>query len=421
MHAFKTLVTVLVATVCLFSCSQQDKTPQQFIYGEDPAQFGVTPERIAALDSVLQSFVADRKVPCVTAFVAKGGHVVYEKSFGIKNLETGAPARTDDIYVLFSQTKAIVAVALMTLYEQGLVGIEDPISKWIPGFSEEVLTEVNDDGTYKTVPADRPVRVGDLLCHSSGYMAPLTNKLARLQGEGGMRGAPRTTVGASVEANKVRPLGFQPGTDWNYNVDMDVIAYLIEIVSGKTLQEYLKEVIFTPLGMDHTAYYYDDPSLRDRIVTTYSKADGEFVTSPWSSLDSVFEGPKTYAGGTFGLYGPIEDYAKFCQMLMNGGEFNGHRILHPETIALMTTNRLPEVNSGGEGFQFGLGFELFGNDIRKNVPAMSSRCFRWGGAAGTEYLMDPENDLVMLYYISMWGATHTYDDYLKAAYGLFGL
>ena len=410
----------LFAATLAVSCNRSG-IPEEFNYKVKPAKLGVSSEKIAALDDVLQGFVDQEKVSCATAFIAKGGNVVYEKSFGFKDLENKVPASPDDIYVLYSQTKAIVAVALMTLYEQGKFEIDDPISKYIPGFTDEVLTFVGDDGTYTTVPAERPVTVGHLMCHSSGYLAPLTNKLNRILSASWERPfAPRTTVGASVEANKTLPLGFQPGTEWNYNYDMDVIAYLVEILSGKTLQEYLKEALFIPLGMDYTAYYYDDASLKDRIVNTYSKQDGKFVKFSMSSIDNLFNGPKTYAGGTFGLYGPIQDYAKFCQMLVNGGEFNNHRILMPETIQLMLQNRLPEVNGGGKGFRFGLGFELFTHpDKEKIAPQMSDSCFRWGGAAGTEYLMDPENDLVILYYISMWGDTGTYPVFLKAAYDLF--
>ena len=415
-----TLIVLAVLCAGLFVSCRQAGVPEAFNYSVKPEKLGVTQEKIDALDAVLQGFVDEQRVPCVTAFVAKGGDVVYEKSFGCKDLEKQIPARTDDIYVLFSQTKAIVAVALMTLYEQGKFDVEDPISKYIPGFTDQVLTEVGDDGSFTAVPAERPVTIAHLLSHSSGYQAPLANKLNRMLIASGQRqAAPRTTVGAAVEAAKDLPLGFQPGTEWNYNVDMDVIAYLVEILSGKTLQEYLKEVIFTPLGMDHTAYYFDDESLKERFVTTYTKRDGQFVKA-MSGADSVFDGPKTYAGGTYGLYGPIEDYAKFCQMLINGGEFNHHRILKEETIAMMRQNRLPEVNSGGKGFRFGLGFELFDHpDKEKTAPQMSDSCFRWGGAAGTEYLMDPENDLVILYYISMWGSTNTYPTFLKAAYDLF--
>lgn len=413
------IIAAFAAILCI-SCKQQG-VPEEFNYNVKPGKLGVSQEKIAGLDELLQGYVDQERVSCVTAFIAKGGDVVYEKSFGYKDVENKVPARTDDIYVLFSQTKAIVAVALMTLYEQGKFEIDDPISKYIPGFTDEVLTSVEDDGTYTSVPAERPVTIGHLMSHSSGYLAPLSNKLNRIQMASGERtAAPRTTVGASVEANKTLPLGFQPGTEWNYNFDMEVIAYLVEILSGKTLQEYLKETLFIPLGMDHTGYYFDDESLKDRFVISYTKRDGELVRSGSSSFDNLFTGPKTYAGGTLGLYGPIEDYAKFCQMLINGGEFNHHRILKPETIQLMLQNRLPEVNGGGKGFRFGLGFELFTHpDKEKTAPQMSDSCFRWGGAAGTEYLMDPENDLVILYYISMWGDTATYPTFLKTAYDLF--
>lgn len=413
----KKIIILISFLAILVSCAD-DKVPQEFVRDVNPEKLGVSKESIANLDATLESFINDNRVPCATAFVAKGGKVIYEKSFGCKDLETQAPAETDDIYVLFSQTKAIVAVAFMTLYEQGLVKLDDPIDKYIPGFSDTIAKEYDEaSGEWSLVKAERPAQVGDFLCHTSGYLGPNTNKYLNTLSERPQ--ADRSTVGNVVETNKSLPLGFEPGTEWNYNFDMDVIAYLVEILSGKTLQEYLKEVLFEPLGMDFTAYYYDDKSLASRIVKTYRVVDGEFVGGR-SFGGSIFEGPKTYAGGTFGLYGPIQDYAKFCQMLLNKGEFNNHRILKPETIDLMLKNRLPEVNNGGKGFQFGLGFELFGNPDQKKVPQMSDSCFRWGGAAGTEYLVDPENDLVILYYISIMGYdTKTYPTYLDAVYKLF--
>lgn len=424
MTTFRSIaVAALTASLALFvSCASNDSKRQSFNYDVDPTTVGVTAERVASLDSLLQSFIDTKQMPCVTAFVAKGGDVVYNKSFGMKNLETQAPAEVDDIYILFSQTKAIVAVAMMTLVEQGLVDVEDPVSKWIPDFPSEVLVE-SEDGTLCTVPAERPVTIAHLLSHSSGYLAPLTNRHIReIAQSGEATRAPRTSVRENVDFNKRFPLGFQPGTEWNYNYDMEVIAAIIEIISGKTLQDYLRETIFEPLGMDCTAYYFEDESLKPRFVTTYSKRGDEFVVSGFSNPDGVFKGAKTYAGGTMGLYGPIEDYGKFCQMLLNGGSFNGHRILKPETIELMCINRLPEVNAAGDGFQFGLGFQVMGGiPSRKEVESMSSRAFRWGGAAGTEYVIDPDNDLVILYYISMWGKPDVYDDFLRGAYGLFGL
>ena len=409
---------VMAAVMLIAPSCARNTVPQEFVRGVDPAKLGVSQESIASLDAKLESFINDHRVPCATAFIAKGGKVVYEKSFGVKDIDTKAPAETDDIYVLYSQTKAIVAVAFMTLYEQGLVKLDDPIDKYIPGFSDMVVKGFDEaTGEWQLEKAARPAQVGDFLCHTSGYLGPNTNRYQRTLTD--RPAVARTTVGNVVEANKTLPLGFDPGTEWNYNFDMEVIAYLVEILSGKTLQEYLKEVLFEPLGMDFTAYYYDDESLASRFVSTYRVADGEFVRG-MSAGKNLFEGPKTYAGGTLGLYGPIQDYAKFCQMLLNKGEFNNHRILKPETIDLMLQNRLPEVNAGGKGFQFGLGFQLFGKPDQKHVPQMSDSCFRWGGAAGTEYLIDPENDLVILYYISIMGYdTKTYPEYLDVVYNMF--
>ena len=159
------------AAVCALLITSCSDVPESFNHRVNPSKMGVTQDRIEALDDVLQGFVDEEKVSCVTAFVAKGGNVVYEKSFGYKDIENKIPASPDDIYVLFSQTKAIVAVALMTLYEQGKCGLDDPIYHYIPEFTEKVLVSVEDDGNYVSVPAERPVTISHLLSHSSGYPA----------------------------------------------------------------------------------------------------------------------------------------------------------------------------------------------------------------------------------------------------------
>lgn len=416
---FSTAVILALCCFALSSCGQKNSVPQSFNHNPDLLAHGVSEEDIATMDALLESYIDDAQVPCLTAFVAKGGDVLYHKSFGYKNLEEQIPAEKDDIYVIFSQTKAIVAVALMKLYEQGLLDVEDPISKWLPEFPDKVA-ELDMDGSYTLFDAVKPVTIAHLLSHSSGFMAPATSGYVRsISEEGKMPRAPRTTIAENVKFNMQFPLGFEPGTQWNYNLDMDVIAYLVEIISGKPLPEFLEEEIFTPLGMEYTAYYYDDEALRPRFVTSYNKTAEGFGPGGMGSVDAVFNGPKTYAGGTFGLYGTIEDYAKFCQMILNGGEFNGARILKPETIELMSQNRLPELENK-PGFQFGLGFELYrGTPSTKVTERMSDSCLRWGGAAGTEYMIDPENDMVILYYVNLWNRPDTFTKFLDKAYELF--
>jgi CubicO group peptidase (beta-lactamase class C family) len=420
---FKTVYFgILISIVLLSSCGSPKQTGK-FDYNVTPQEVGTTPAKIAKLDSVLQSFVDSKKINGAVGFVAKDGKVVYNKAFGYKNLEGKIPARTDDYYILYSQTKAVVTVALMTLYEQGYFKLDDPVSKWLPNFPDKVITKVNDDGTYETEPVKAPCTFANLLSHSSGISGGLVRQLRTILAKTDTTvkvgiGAKYNTVKEQVEDAMKYPLGFQPGSQWNYNIGVDVAAYIVEVITKKPLRDYLKETVLTPLGMDQTDYYYSDISLKSRFVTAYSVVNGELVPTR-NNINAIFQ-PKTYCAGTLGLHGPIEDYAKFCQMILNKGEFNGHRILKPETIEEMTIiNRLPEENAGGKGFQFGIGLQLFKNPVSKYIPEMSTTCLRWGGAMGTEYLIDPENKLVILYYINMWGATNTYNDYLKGVYGLF--
>jgi CubicO group peptidase (beta-lactamase class C family) len=413
---------MLIALVIFYSCNRSN-IPQRFNHNVSPDKAGITPEKISALDSIIQSFVDGKKVNCAVGFVAKDGKVVYNKAFGYKNIEDKIPALPDDYYILYSQTKAIVTAALMTLHDQGYFELNDPVSKWLPNFPDKVLTKVNEDGTFLTEPVNAPCTFANLLSHSSGVGGGNVRQLKSILAKSDSTikvglGAKYNTVKEQVEDAMKYPLGFQPGSQWNYNIGVDVAAYIIEVITGKPLKDYLQETIFAPLGMDGTAYYYTDQSLRSRFVTAYSNVNGELVPSR-NNLDAIFQ-PTTYCAGTLGLNGPIEDYAKFCQMILNKGKFNDHRILKTETVEEMTTiNRLPETNSGGTGFQFGIGFQLFNNPASKLVPKMSNSSLRWGGAMGTEYLIDPEKELVILYYINIWGQTNTYNDYLKGVYALF--
>lgn len=214
------------------------------------------------------------------------------------------------------------------------------------------------------------------------------------------------------------PLGFDPGSDWNYHVSTNMLAYLIERISGKSLREYVKETILIPLGMNDTDWYYA-PEALSRFVKAYNAIDGTLIPVSNQFSEKTISESQTYAEGALGLNGPIEDYAKFCQMLLNKGIFNGRRILQPETIAQMTTiNRLPEKNAGGKGFKFGLGFELY-NDQKKPAPQVSNTAFAWGGIYGTEYIVDPENGLIALFYLNMPKHESLSPKFIRKAYQLF--
>jgi CubicO group peptidase (beta-lactamase class C family) len=413
--------------------------PQQLRHDVAPEKAGASRAEIAKMDALLQSFVDQQKLSSVVGFVAKDGNVVYDRAFGWKDVENHVPATVYDYYVLMSQTKAITTVAFMTLVEQGKVAIDDPVSKYFPEIPDKVVTAVHEDGTYETRPVKSPMTFVHLLSHTSGLNAGLVADIRKAQRKGsdapaGFGGPVPERIphgqhsgGGNYDAKYLEeemralvkyPLGFDPGTRWNYHISSNMLGYLVERISGRPLREYVKETVLKPLGMNDTDWYYAPASLK-RFVKAYRPVNGKL--EPGSNLysEGAVSAEQTYCEGAIGLNGPIEDYARFCQMLLNKGEFNGHRILRPETIELMTTiNRLPE-NSGAEpGFQFGLGFEL--HRTKKPVPAVSDSAFAWGGLMGTGYIIDPDRHLIALYYVNMYNPEQLYPRFLEQAYRLAG-
>ncbi|MEO6550506.1 MAG: serine hydrolase domain-containing protein [Ferruginibacter sp.] len=432
---------LLSSTVLLLlSCSTTKHAavvPEKFNHEVNLKKWGTTLKKIQGLDSLLLSFVNQKRLSSVVGFVAKDGNVVYKKAFGWKDIENHVPASVDDYYVLFSQTKAVTTVAFMTLVEKGLVSVDDPVSKYFPSISNQVVTKVNGDGTYETRPVKSPMTFAHLMSHSSGLNAGLVGEIrkaeAKKNGRSATPGMPEKTPNGqhSFDGNydikyladgmldlAKYPLGFDPGTEYNYHISTNMLAYMIERISGKTLREYVKETVLEPLGMNNTDWYYK-PEALSKFVKAYSLVDGKLEPASNMFSEATVSNEQTYCEGALGLNGPIEDYAKFCQMLLNKGVFNGHRILKKETVELMTTiNRLPEKNAGGKGFQFGLGFELH-NEQRKPVPEVSNTAYAWGGMYGTQYIIDPTNNIIALYYINMPRNEWLYPTFLSKAYKLF--
>jgi CubicO group peptidase (beta-lactamase class C family) len=434
------VLLIILSTGCKNTTVQKDNTPQRFTESRDLSRQGVDERKVKSIDSLLQSFIDNKKLNCVAAFVAKGGNIVYKKAFGWKDIENQVPATVEDYYVLFSQTKAITTVAFMTLVDKGLVAIDDPVSKYFPEIPDQVVTEVNEDGTYETRPVQSPMTFVHLMSHSSGLNAGLVRQIR--QAERGSRSAAPAGFGGAIpekvpcgqhsfggndkakylaeemQALVKYPLGFDPGTQWNYHVSTNMLGYMVERISGKPLRDYVKEAVLEPLGMNNTDWFFP-PDALVRFVKPYNAVDGKLEPGSTMYAEGAICNEHTYCEGAIGLNGPIEDYAKFCQMLLNNGKFNGQQILKPETVELMTTvNRLPEVNAGGKGFKFGLGFELY-NHLKKPVPAVSNTAFAWGGLFGTDYIIDPQNDLIVLFYMNMYKHEHLYPVFLDKVYDTF--
>lgn len=429
----KRMISVMVLAAMASACSVENTPSLPQASDEATAQQA----EIAQMDSLLQSFIDNKKTNSLAAWVAKDGNVIYANAFGWKDAERKVPASLDDYYVLFSQTKAITTVAFMTLVEKGLVDINDPVSKYFPEIPDRVLVSINDDGSYETRPVSTPMTFVHLMAHTSGIDGGLAGEARRKKTGGagplGFSGEyndlqphGQHTGGGNYHAEYLEeemlalaqyPLGFDPGTQWNYHISSNMLGYLIERISGQPLRTYIKENVLQPLAMNDTDWYYDPEALA-KFVAPFSLVDGELVPGSEVYSRSTISTQQTYAEGAIGLNGPITDYVKFCQMLLNKGELNGRRILKPETIELMTTiNRLPPPQQADYPLQFGLGFELYHAD-KKPVPAVSNSAYAWGGMMGTEYIIDPENNMIALFYLNMYQRDSLYPEFLSKAYQL---
>jgi CubicO group peptidase (beta-lactamase class C family) len=429
-----------VLLVCNCSAPNAVNTTSQQLNTKGLEPSGVNSKNTQSIDSLLQSLVDQKKVSSVVGFIAKNGTVEYHKAFGWKDIENKVPASPDDYYILFSQTKAITTVAFMTLVEKGLVDIHDPVSKYFPGIPNRVVTAVHEDGTYETRPVSTPMTFVHLMSHTSGLGSGLVREIRRVEsqpsgksnsientstdkvpnGQHSFGGIPNAKyLEEEMLALSRYPLGSDPGSEWNYHISTNMLGYMIERISGKPLREYVKTTVLEPLGMKQTDWYYKPEDI-ERFVKAYDLVDGELKPTSNAFSKATTSSEQTYCEGAIGLNGPISDYARFCQMLLNKGEFNGKRILKSQTVELMTTvNRLPKENSGGKGFQFGLGFELY-NEVKKPVGEVSNSAYAWGGLFGTEYVIDPENNMIVLFYLNMPKREHVYPMFLSKAYQTLG-
>ena len=399
-------------------CNNFGKTdlgkPQTFSYKPDFASLKVDEARLGRIDALLKEYVDEGIIPHALTFVAKNGQVIHNKAFGWRDIEKQIPLQKDDIFRMYSQTKAITTVALMTLFEQGKFQLDDPVSKYIPEMTDQVLIPGGDPLNPQTKKAASPVLIRHIISHSSG-----------ISGSRAPRGSAPVqyeTLELFVKDLVKAPLIYDPGTKWNYHPSSDVWAYLVEYFSGKPLQQSLQEVIFEPLGIKEMAYYYDD-EYKDRFVTCY-RADNNGKMAPvemWSGRYPFGEDTRFANGGT-GLNGVIEEYARFCQMILNGGVFNNKRILGRRTIEVMSKDQLMHPGGGDDNFRFGLGFQIYpGERIQWDAndgfsPMVSPGSLSWGGMANTDYIIDPVENMIILFYTNRVPDTYVWEKFLNTVY-----
>ena len=379
----------------------------------DPTGAGFDPARLARIDEHLRTrYVEAGKIAGCQVVVARGDRVAHHATIGFADREREAPVRPDTIWRVFSMTKPITGVALLSLYEQGKVALKDPVERYLPEFRGVQVRQRDAEGEVHLVDPARPMTVRDLLMHTSGIgygprgarmdLATLGDRppSARLPGGG--------TLQTLVERLGPEPLRFHPGTRWLYSWSTDVAARVVEVVSGQRFDDYLQGTIFDPLGMVDTGFAVSDAAI-DRFAALYRRNAAKELVLSDDPLTSAYRTQPEFLSGGGGLVSTAADYLRFCRMLAGGGAVDGARVLAPRTVELMRVNHLP---GGGDLRAFALpggygevGFDGMGFGLTVAVSAGpaatqaagSAGTFLWGGLASTIFWIDPVDDVAVVF------------------------
>ena len=345
--------------------------------------------------------IANDEVPGLVAIVARKGKIVYHKAFGLADVASGAPMETDHIFRIASQTKAITSVAVMMLWEEGRFGLDDPISNYIPEFKDPKILDTYDEatGSYTSIPAKKEITIRQLLTHSSGLgygMIDSNKGIKTIYKQAGIVDA--WSIEPDLLADNIKrlaklPLVFEPGEKYHYSLGIDVLGYLIEIVSGMSFDTFLQERLFKPLGMADTHFYLPEEKA-DRLVTPHLDKDGEWVKyrglPSYYDADYPIKGSKTYFSGGAGLSSTAYDYATFLQMVLNDGELNGVRFLSRTTVDTMNAI---QIDKGGE-ISHGLAFGINNEKSLAKGGLGSVGSVSWGGYFNSQYFADPDEQIL---------------------------
>jgi CubicO group peptidase (beta-lactamase class C family) len=369
-----------------------------------PAEAGISAERLARLKPLQEQYVKEGKLAGGTMLIARNGKIVYFDTFGAIDKDTGKPMPKDAIFRIYSMTKPIITVAALTLYEKGKFSLLDPVSKYIPEFANMKVavdtTDANGKHSYSLVPAERPILIVDLFRHTSG----MNN--AGPKDEYGKAILPTLNIQEhnleeGIKLLASAPLVHQPETGFDYSPGPDVIGRLIEIWSGEPLDQYLDETIFKPLHMVDTGFWVPKEKW-NRLTTLYDAGPtGEVVKATDKAQDSYKEKP-IFESGAGGLASSTMDYARFAQMLLNGGELEGVRILSPKTVELMSSDMLGDLPVYGGPILPGYGFGLtvaVNRGPGKTDTIGSAGEYYWEGAASSIFFVDPKEKLITVYMI----------------------
>ena len=373
-----------------------------------PAHNGFSPDRLARIDRIFNQFVDENRLGGAVTLVLHNGKPVYERAFGWSDKEAGRKMAPDSIFRIASQTKALTSVVILSLVEEGRLALGDPAGRYIQGFLKTTVA-MPAEGDVQVVPAKRPITVRDLLTHTAGISYGTNPSIASeyqakglgpAAGNGWYTADKDETICTTMERLATLPFVAQPGEAWVYGYNTDVLGCIAERASGLPLDQLIRERITQPLGMKDTQFFLP-AGHRARLAAVYSSGpDGTITRAPEGPKGQghYVDGPRrSYAGGA-GLLSTARDYARFLEMIRNGGTLDGVRVLSPRSVELMSTNQVGALHSPN-GLGFGLGFEVTDRYGANGMDSVGA--FGWGGAYGSSYRVDPKTGMVMLLMIQM--------------------
>lgn len=370
-----------------------------------PESVGLSSQRLERISAAVQQSIDDKRIAGAVTLVARRGRLAWLKAQGMADREAGKPMQTDAIFRICSMSKAITSLAVMMLYEEGHFLLDDPVSKYIPEFKNPKVLVKPASGKPYTIPAAREITIRNLLTHTSGLTYHWNSDLGQMYKDANVAHgllAYDGTIGDSVKRLAGLPLLFNPGDKWEYSLGVDVLGYLVEVVSGKKFDEFLRTRIFEPLGMTDT-YFFPPENKLNRLATAYTwypeKGLSRFPNTPITedaftySADYPARGPKKLFSGGGGLCSTAMDYARFCQMVLNGGKAGETRLVSRKTIELMTHDQLGKI---GPDQGFGLGFGIDG--VKSPLSELGSPGeYNWGGFYYTAFVVDPKEQMITVF------------------------
>lgn len=370
-----------------------------------PESVGISVERLARIDKMCEEEVANGNLPGIVSLVARNGKIVHWKAYGMADNQEGKKMERDAIFRIASQTKAITATAVLMLWEEGKFQLDDPISKYIPEFKNaQVLNTFQySDTTWSGIPANKEITIRHLITHTSGIGYGFIDGDERMKmifHKAGIVDAfttEKVTLKENIKKLAKMPLHHNPGENYTYSEGLDVLGYFIEVVSEMPFDEFLKTHIFDPLGMNDTRFYLPD-SKANRLVAVQHKLDGKWQKYPVTSYDPEYpiKGAKTYFPGGAGLSSTVIDYAIFLQMYLNGGEYNGIRLLSRTTVEAILSNQIGDIWGDKSDSKYGLAFGLLTENGQSKGGKGSVGTFDWGGYFNTQYFADPKEKVIGL-------------------------